>query len=74
MSVELDRLKSRFDGLFNDEGLTNIKFFVDRRPDMSQSDFVSELNSIQDTISAGDIEKLDTVDIDAKTRKFNEPF
>lgn len=74
MSAELDRLKNRFDGLFNEEGLTNIKFFIDRRPEMTQEDFITELNTIQDTIAAGDFKILENLDLEVQTRKFNESF
>lgn len=74
MSVELDRLKTRFDVLFNEEGLTNIKFFIDRRPEMSQSDFVAELNKIQETISADAFNAIESVDDDNKKRDFNDAF
>ncbi len=74
MSVELDRLKVRFDGLFNEDGLTNIKFFIDRRPEITGAEFASELNKIQDTIAAGGISPIESIDKDAKTRRFDEAF
>lgn len=74
MSVEVQRLKKRFDNLFNDEGLTNVKFFVRKSEGMTTKDFVRELNTIQDTISEGDFEVVETIDSDAKVRKFDEPY
>lgn len=74
MSAELERLKTRFNNLFNEEGLTNIKFFIDRRSEMTQENFVVELNKIQDTIAAGDYEILEKLDDGSNTRKFNHPF
>ena len=74
MSMEVDRLKIRFDDLFANEGLTNIKFFIKPDQGMTKSDFISDLNAIQDTISAGDFELFEDVDGDAKTRRFDDSF
>ncbi len=71
---ELNRLKSRFDRLFSDEGLTNVKFFIKDRQDMSKDKFVSEVVKFQDAVDAGALNLLESVDKDIKTRKFNEPF
>lgn len=71
---ELQRLRSRFDKLFSEEGLTNIKFFVDTHADITRADFIAELNKIQDTISAGDFVSVETVDTNAETRRFDESF
>jgi len=71
---ELQRLRSRFDQLFSEDGLTNIKFFIDRRKKATRADFVAELNKIQDTISAGDFEVVENIDLNRKTRRFNESF
>ena len=73
MSVAMNRLEHRF-SLLSEDGLTNLKFFVDRRYEMSSTDFASEWSDIQDVISAGDIQEIEKVDIDAETRKFDEPF
>jgi len=74
MSVEIERLKARFDNLFNEEGLTNVKFFVRKGEGMTNKDFVRELNAIQDTISEGEFEVVEAIDSNAKSRKFDEAY
>lgn len=71
---ELDDMKTRFDTLFSQEGLTNIKFFIKNRHDMTKSDFVAEVKQFQDAVDAGALNLLESVDKDVKTRKFDEPF
>ncbi|WP_323013734.1 hypothetical protein [Devosia sp.] len=74
MSAEVERLRNRFDGLFAEEGLTNIKFFVRKGDSMTAKDFVRELNAIQDVISEGDFEIVDSIDSAAKVRRFDDPY
>ncbi|WP_192180298.1 hypothetical protein [Mesorhizobium amorphae] len=74
MSVEIDRIKTRFDNLFANEGLTNIKFFVRPTKGMTNLDFLAELNTIQDTIAAQDFKRVEDIDQNAETRRFDEPF
>lgn len=74
MSVEVDRLKSRFKNLFDTEGLTNVKFFVRKNKSMTVKDFVREQNAIEDTMSEGEFQVVDAVDADAKRRRFDDPY
>jgi len=71
MSTERERLKTRFDSLFQ-SGLTNIKFMVIGKP--SRDEFFADVNIMQDTIAADEFTLVTSLDSDHKTRKFNEPF
>jgi hypothetical protein len=74
MANEVDVLKARFDNLFENEGLTNVKFFVRNDENMTMKDFLLEVNQIQETIENGDFEVVEALDSDIESRKFNDAY
>jgi hypothetical protein len=74
MSNEVDVTKTRFDNLFEKEGLTNVKFFVRSNEDMTTKDFLLEVNQIQETIENGGFEVVESLDSDIESRKFDEAY
>jgi len=71
MSNERERLKARFDNLFQN-GLTNIKFMVIGKPDSNA--LLADVNVMQDTIAANEFSIVETIDKDCETRDFREPL
>lgn len=74
MSKEANELKTRFDNLFEQEGLTNVKFFVRNDEDMTLKDFLLEVNQIQETIDKGGFEVVESLDSDVESRKFDDAY
>ena len=74
MQQHAERFANRFSPLFAQEGLTNIKFFLKNRAGVSQSDFLAEAVSIQDTIAAGDFLVVESVDGGTQRKRFDAPF
>lgn len=73
MQNEAKRLADRFQPLF-DNGLLNVKFFVPHAESCSLPDLLSEANKIQDTIAAGDVCRVESVDGHLERRPFDAPF
>lgn len=67
-----DRLTARLNGLFETEGLDNIKLFVRGQPTNEQ--IWADVNKMQDTVAAGGFSLVDSIDKGLKKRKFDEPF
>ena len=74
MTDETKRFRDRFQTLFDKEGLQNIKFFVRSGAPITLADFVLEASKIQDTIAAGEVENVASIDKDFKTGRFDAPF
>lgn len=74
MHSEMQRFTNRFQSLFADKGLTNVKFFVRDAESCSLETFMKEANGIQDTIAAGEVEVVGNVDEGCRKKRFNEPF
>jgi len=69
---ERERLKTRLDGLFENEGLTNLKFMVRGKP--RNDNIWADVNKINDTVAAGKFKVVDSIDEDMETRSFDDPF
>jgi len=75
MREEVKRFERRFESLFKEHGLLNIKFFLSRKQgSITLADFIAECNKIQDTITAGDYKAIGYVDKDMAQKKFDAPF
>ncbi len=74
MQNEDKRFTDRFNALFRDDGITNMKFFVRNSGAMRLSDFITEVSKIQDTIAAGDVVQVHSVDEDCEQRRFDASF
>lgn len=69
---ERERLKTRLDSLFENEGLSNVKFMVRGKPRNDQ--IWADVNKINDTVAAGRFKVVDNIDGQIETRPFNDPF
>lgn len=74
MHGEMQRFTDRFQSLFANKGLVNIKFFVRDAESCSFESFLREANGIQDTIAAGEVAMVANVDEGCRTKRFDEPF
>ena len=74
MSVEKNSLETRFDKLFNDEGLTNVKFFVRKSQTTSESKISVEICALQDAIAAGKFAVVKTIDGTRQKVRHDAPY
>jgi hypothetical protein len=74
MSNETKRFADRFSALFESGGLLNAKFFVRRSSDIKMSDFVDDVNKMNDTISAGDFRVVEKIDTSCEVKRFDAAF
>lgn len=74
MNVETQRFHDRFQTLFANEGLENVKFFVRGGEDASFDQLIEDVNRINATIAAGEFELVHEIDSEVETRRFDEPF
>jgi len=74
MQSNSERFTNRFQTLFAEGGLTNIKFFVRNHRDISLNDFFEEAADIQSTIAAGDFKVITSIDGDAPQKRFDAAF
>jgi hypothetical protein len=74
MQREMQRFTDRFQPLFAEKGLENIKFFVHDADGCSLSQFMTEAVAIQDTIVAGETSVIDNVDAGCRKKRFDEAF
>lgn len=74
MQHELQRFTDRFQPLFAEKGLENIKFFVHDADSCSLSIFMDEAVAIQDTIGAGETFVIKNVDEGCRKKRFDEAF
>ncbi len=74
MQRELQRFTDRFQPLFAEKGLENIKFFVHDADGCSLQTFMAEAVAIQDTIAAGETFPIENVDEGCRKKRFDEAF
>lgn len=74
MQNEKTRFVERFQTLFESEGLENVKFFLRPGGTLKASDFVADVNRMNETIAANDFVVVDSVDGDFKTSRFDAAF
>lgn len=74
MKDDRKRFNERFQTLFESEGLENVKFFVRRGASTKVSDFVADVNRMNDTIAAGDFAVVESIDGDCETKRFDAAF
>lgn len=74
MNEEIKSFKVRFKRMFEEQGLENIKFFVRNKEQITLADFAGEVSKIQDTIEAGDVKVIESVDAEFEQRPFNDAF
>lgn len=74
MQSEMQRFTDRFQALFANDGLANVKFFVHDAGGCSLQTFLSEANAIQDTIAAGEVARVANVDEGCRKKRFDESF
>lgn len=74
MQSEMQRFSDRFQALFANEGLENIKFFVRDADGCSLQTFMTEANSVQAAIAAGEVARIENVDAGCRKKRFDESF
>lgn len=68
-----ERLLSRFEAEFATKGLANVKFFVGANR-VSVKELIDEINQFEDTVIAGDVRVVDSIDHGAARTAFDAPF
>lgn len=74
MNVETQRFHDRFQTLFANEGLENIKFFVRGGENASFDVLIEDVNRIDATIQADQFEVVNVIDTGLEQRRFDEAF
>jgi hypothetical protein len=74
MQSQTERFTNRFDTLFAQDGLTNVKFFIKDKAGLTLSSFLEEACEIQSAIAAGDCRVVETIDADITQKHFMDAF